>query len=154
MSEFIANADIALFDQLAQAIHRAPRVFIFCFSTSRLIANVIQTDLARYGKVLYVPSTSDEQVVEAKQLRHGDLAIVISTYGYFISKSSATIDLIANSPADTALFTQNPGIPEAYLFKSVYPVTKTNNPITGSYIMLLAAEFLGRRYAETIGDMR
>ncbi len=154
MTDFINNADISLFDQLAQAIHHASRVFIFCFSSSRLIANIIQTDLARYGKIIYVPSTSDEQVIEAKQLRQGDLAIAISTYGYFVSKFSATIDIISNSPADTALFTQNPGIPETYLFKSVYAVTKTNNPITGSYILLLATEFLVRRYAETIGDDR
>lgn len=151
MSNFASNIDISKFDQLIQAIHKAPRVFIFAFSTSRLVADIIQTNLASYGKIIYVPATSTEQLVEAKQLEPDDLAIVISAHGYFISKSPTIINVLSRTPATTWLFTQNPGITETYLFNSVLAITETNNQMTGAYIMLLATEFLVRRYAVTIG---
>lgn len=151
ISEFVVNVDIPKFDRLIQAIYHAPRVFIFSFSTSRVLADIMQTNLASYGKIIYVPVTSSEQLVEAQQLTKNDLAIVISTHGYFISKSTPTINILSRTPATTWLFTQNPGITEAYLFDSVLCVTDTNSPMTGTYILLLATEFLVRKYAETIG---
>lgn len=151
MSDFVDNIVISQFDDLIVAINHAPRVFIFAFSSSRLMADTIQNNLARYGKVIYAPVTEEEQLVEAKQLEPGDLAIVISAHGYYISKSTDVINLLSRTPANTWLFTQNPGITEAYIFNSVLSVTQTNNLMTGTYIMLLATEFLIRRYAETIG---
>lgn len=152
MGDFVTNIDVAKFDAFITAIDQAPRVFIFSFSTSRLMADIIQNNLARYGKIIYVPVTDDEQLIEAKQLKKGDLAIVISTHGYYISKSTDVINLISRTPANTWLFTQNPGITEAYIFNSVLAVTHENDPLTGTYILLLATEFLVRRYAETIGN--
>lgn len=150
MSDFVNNINISEFDKLIQAIDKAPRVFIFAFSTSRLLADIIQENLASYGKIIYVPSNSTEQLIEAKQLKQGDLAITISTHGYFVSKSTNLINTLSRSQATTYLFTQNPGITESYLFDSVLSVTIQNNTITGTYILLLATELLVRRYAETI----
>lgn len=146
LNEVIKQLDFSRMDHLVKSIQTAERVFIFGSSTSKMMADIIQYNLANSGKIVYVPWTSGEQEIEARQLKKTDIALVISTFGNYIHSFSPIISLISKSEAHTILFTQNPGIQETYLFDSTICVGDSNNQLTGTYVMLFATEYIVRRY--------
>lgn len=142
-----SSLDFNKIDAFLAELHQTKRVFIFGTSTSLMLAEILQSNLANYKKIVYAGFNQDQQLNHAQNLTKSDLAITISTYGNFLHQYPATAKMIADSECRNILITQNAGLQETYMFDDVIFLSNKNSTETGTYSMLLGIEYLVRRYA-------
>lgn len=146
IQEDVHYLDYQKIDKLLEKIHSVERVFIFGTSTSLMFAEMIQSNLVNYQKIVYIAFSQKQQLNHLNNLRESDLVIVISTYGNYINIYPDFARKIAEAECQTVLLTQNTGLQTLY-FDDVILFSKQNNIETGTYSMFIGVEYLVRRYA-------
>lgn len=142
----VQHFDYQKLDKLLEQIHLAERVFIFGTSTSLMFAEMIQSNLSNYQKIVYIALSQKQQLNHLNNLRKSDLVIVISTYGNYINRFPDFARRISEADCQAVLLTQNSGLQTLY-FDDVILFSKQNNIETGTYSMIIGIEYLVRRYA-------
>lgn len=147
LTESVQSLDYKKIDQFILDLFSAQRVFIFGTSTSLMLAEIIQSNLSHFQKIVYVSFDQKQQENHIDNLNPSDLVIVISTFGHYFHEYPELTRKLTNSEYHTVLLTQNTGLQEILLFDEVILFSKENHPETGTYSMLLGVEYLVRRYA-------
>lgn len=147
LKESVQALDYKKIDQFIMDLFSAQRVFIFGTSTSLMLAEIIQSNLINFQKIVYVSFDQKQQENHIQNLNSTDLVIVISTFGRYLHEYPEITRKLTNSKYHTVLLTQNTGLQEIFLFDDVIFFSKNNSPETGTYSMLLGIEYLVRRYA-------
>lgn len=139
--------DYKKIDAFILKLQAAERVFIFATSTSLMMAEIIQSNLLSFKKIVYVSFNQKQQKNHIENLKPTDLVVVLSTYGNYFYDYHEITRKLTNLGCHTVLLTQNTGLQEVLLFDDVLFFSKNNHTETGTYSMLLGIEYLVRRYA-------
>ncbi|MEG0256323.1 MULTISPECIES: MurR/RpiR family transcriptional regulator [Lactobacillales] len=139
-------------DYFLHQLHQKERVYIFSFSSSLMLAEIIQSNLINYGKLVLVGFNEVQQKDHLNNLKKDDLVITLSTFGNFIHEYSDISKIMAKKDCQKVLVTQNPGLHETFYFDKVICLSDKNHVEAGFYTLFLGVEYMVRRYASLFGS--
>lgn len=147
LRDLISVIDYEQIDIFLKRIYESKRVFIFSCSYSLMLGEVIQSNLANYGKLVVMGLNEAQQLELIDYIDKDDLVISISVFGNYIHEFPEITRKIAATKGFKVLLTQNFGFQETYYFDQVFCFSKKNHNEAGFYSMFFITEYLTRRYA-------
>lgn len=139
---------------VVKAIHDSKRIYLFGAVYPLSIATSFQTDMTATGKVVYSDLQRDHYLVEL--MKEGDLAIIITVTGRYITEGKKKFNSICHSPAKLMLISssnQYAGLPSINYYIHMKTQNQSMIKIHDYFLMMFLDIVYVTYYRQYIGEI-